>query len=106
MANVFDVAMGALFRDANMATSAVYRSRGFGAAQAVKVLLRAPDVQKSWGDTLIGSTSTVIEVRCSEIALPAAGDQFDIDGVTYAVQGEPARGDSRLIWTVELVPLR
>lgn len=104
MANAFDVAMGAIFRDVNMATSAVWRSGGYGGpALVLRVLMRAPDMQKSWHEVAVSSATLTVEVRASDLASPAAGDVVTISGADYTVQGTPERDAAGLIWAVELV---
>ena len=104
MGNAFDVAMAAIFRDANMATSAIWQAEGFGPVQAVRVLLREPDQQRSWGEANIVSSTSMIEVQVADLAEVSEGDTFIMSGKLYEVQGEPQRDDAQLVWRAEVRP--
>jgi hypothetical protein len=104
MGNAFDVAMSAIFRDPNMATSAIWQAGGFGPVQPVRVLMRAPDVQRSWGEAAIVSSTSVIEVQIADLAEVSEGDTFLMAGQLYEVQGEPQRDEARLVWKAEVRP--
>jgi len=105
MANAFDIAMRAIMTDPNMAISALYSAGGTGPQQSVRILMRAPDVQKNWNEVTITTETVVIEVLVADIAVPAQGDQFEIGDQTYRVQGTPERDSLRLIWQIELAPI-
>src|SRR5512132_356945 len=102
---VFAAAIDALFSDADLARSAVYRAGGADPGIAVRVIMRRPDRIGDFGDTRITSETATFDVRTAEIAEPAEGDTLDVGGVTYVIQGTPVRDAERLIWTVEARPL-
>jgi hypothetical protein len=98
---VFTAAIDALFADPNLGLDAVYRAGGADPAVRVRVILRRPDRVGEFGETRIVTETLLIDVRVGELADPAEGDTFDIDGDAYVFQGEPVRDAERLIWTIE-----
>ena len=99
----FGLAIDAMFADANIGTDATWYQAGAGAGVPVRIITRAPDVISEFGDSRLVSDSLTIDVRLSEIAVLADGDEFDIGGSRYAVRGEPRRDREQLVWTAELV---
>lgn len=103
--SVFAAGIRAIFNDRNLAADVTYRAGGFGAGVSVRAIAAQPDVVLDYQATQIRSDSTLIDVQVSEVAAPAQGDVFVVDGVEMVVDGEPARDDHRLVWRVGLVPV-
>lgn len=101
---IFAAAINALFADPNLALDAVYRPGGADPGVPVRAMVRQPDRVGEFGETRIVAETVIIDVRVSQVALPAEGDTFEIGGETFKVQGEPSRGAERLIWTIEARP--
>jgi hypothetical protein len=97
------VALDALFADGNIARDAVYIAKG-GAPQLVRVVTRRADEVTGFGDALLWSETTRIDLRVAEVPNPRPGDRVEIEGEAFIIQGEPVRDRERLIWTVDLRP--
>lgn len=83
------------------ALSATYRVGGAGGGTVIPVLPSRPDRGVSlFGQETVSSTGGFV-IRVSDVAAPAAGDTLEISGVTYTVQGEPVRDETRVLWSVE-----
>ena len=97
-------AVDLLLTDPVLAREALYRPGDTGPGVLVRVVLGRPDRIGSFGETrIVGGTAT-LEVRRSEVAAPADGDSFVVDGERLLVQGEPLADAERLVWTVEARP--
>ncbi|MEQ8639395.1 MAG: hypothetical protein RIE31_02110 [Alphaproteobacteria bacterium] len=90
-----------LFADPNMAREASFTPSG-GSAVPVRVVLRRPDQVFEFGETRLHAATTLLDIRVADAPQLAEGDGFQLDGVSYVVQGEPSRDPERLIWTAEL----
>ena len=101
----FAAATDVLFADPHLARDAVYRPAGAGDGISVRVMLRQPDRIESCGEARLASSTTLLDVRVSEIAEPAAGDTLELDGRTVVVQGTPILDAEGLVYTVETRPL-
>ena len=94
---VFQGAVDATF--AAFGIDAVYTPAG-GEPVPVRVIARRPDTIVGFGETRIHAETATFELRASEVAKPAPGDQLTVGGETFVVQGEPERRDpDRLVWT-------
>ena len=102
--NIFAAAIDALFADPNLARDAVYRAGGADPAVPVRAILRRPDRVGEFGETRIVAGVVMIDVRVSEVAVPAEGDTIQAEGTVYIIQGEPIRDAERLVWTLEARP--
>jgi hypothetical protein len=103
--NAFSVAMDAIFADQNMATDATYTPQGSSQGTAVRLILSRPDQRRDYLDSRIVVDTVSADVRIADLASPAEGDVFVVQGVSYEMQGEPMRDPLRLIWTIALVPV-
>ena len=103
--SAFAAAVDVLFADPHLARDAVYRPGGVGDGIPVRVMLRRPDRIESFGETRLASSTTMLDVRSSEVAKPEAGDTLELDGRTVVVQGTPLRDAEGLVWTVDTRPL-
>jgi hypothetical protein len=99
--DVFAVATDALFGDPNIATDAVWRAGGVGAATAVRVVTRRPDQVVGFGDSRAVLPTLLVEVRRSEVAEPASGDTVEIEGELFEIIAAPTTDSVRLVWTCE-----
>jgi hypothetical protein len=93
-----------LFADPHLARDAVYRPAGAGDGIPVRVMLRRPDRIESFGETRLASSTTMLDVRASEVAEPAAGDTLSLDGRTVVVQGTPLLDAEGLVWSLDTRP--
>ena len=93
----------AQFRDRSLARDAVYTPAG-GTPVTVRVIATRPDLTAEFGAFPAVSSSTVLEVRASEVSAPSAGDRIAINGETFIVQGQPMRDPQRLVWTLDTRP--
>ena len=103
--SAFAAATDVLFADPHLARNAVYRPGGFGDGIPVRVMLRRPDRIESFGETRLASSTTMLDVRASEVGEPEAGDTLELDGRTVVVQGTPILDAEGLVYTVETRPL-
>ena len=101
----FAAATDVLFADPHLARDAVYLPTGAGDGIPVRVMLRRPDRIESFGETRLASSTTMLDLRVSEIAEPAAGDTLGVDGRTVVVQGSPILDAEGLVYTVDTRPL-
>lgn len=99
----FATVVEALFADPNIGREAVYTSDS-GAPVLVRVVSRQADAITDFGDARLWSETTRIDLRVADVANPRPGDQIEIDGDAFLIQGEPVRDRERLVWTVDLRP--
>ena len=102
--SAFAAATNILFADPHLARDAAYRPAGAGDGIPVRVMLRRPDRIESFGETRLASSTTMLDVRVSDIAEPAAGDTLEVDGRTVVVQGTPLLDALGLVWTLDTRP--
>ena len=86
-----------------LGVEAIYTAQG-GAPVSIRVIAKQPDEIVGLGDTRIRSETALFDVRVSEVPSPQPGDTLIVDGVKYAIQGEPVRDRERLVWTIETYP--
>lgn len=98
------VALEVLFKDPNLARSAVYRPGGIGDGVPLRIFVRRPDQVIDFGETRLHAETSLIDVLIASIEQPRPGDTIEIDGQTLVVQGEPVRDPERLIWTLDVRP--
>ena len=101
--SAFAAAVGALFADPNMGQDAVYIAEG-GAPVLVRIIARRADAVTDFGDALLWSETTRIDLRVAEVANPRTGDRIEIESDAFLIQAEPVRDRERLVWTVDLRP--
>ena len=104
MAGVLEAALDAVFGDPNIAQDALYVPAG-GDPVAIRVIARRPDQVLDFGNTRIHTKTSLFDVRVSEVPSPRPGDTLEVDGETFALQGEPVRDSERLGWTLDGRPL-
>ena len=102
--SAFNAATDVLFTDPHLAKDAVYRPAGADDGIAVRVMLRRPDRIESFGETRLASSTTMLDVRSSEVAEPEAGDTLELDGRTVVVQGTPLLDAEGLVWSLDTRP--
>ena len=102
--SALSAATDVLFADPHLARDVVYRPGGVGDGIPVRVMRRQPDRIESFRETRLASSTTVLDVRVSEVSEPAAGDTVDLDDRTVVVQGTPLLDAEGLVWTVDTRP--
>jgi hypothetical protein len=100
----FAAATDVLFANPHLARDAVYRPAGAGDGIPVRVMLRRPDRIESFGETQLASSTTMLDLRSSEVAEPESGDTLELDGRTVVVQGTPLLDAEGLVWTLDTRP--
>ena len=100
----FAAATDVLFADPHLARDAVYRPAGAGDGIPVRVMLRRPDRIESFGEMRLASSTTMLDLRASEVGEPEAGDTLELDGRTVIVQGTPLLDVEGLVWTLDTRP--
>jgi hypothetical protein len=101
MQAAFGAAIDAIFRDANVAEDARWRTGGTGGGLAVRVIRKSPDEVVGFGSSRAVMATVLIDVRASEIASPASGDTVEIAGDLFEIIGTPVRDSLGLVWTCE-----
>ena len=101
--SIFSQAVDDLFADPNLARDAIWRP-SVGNPISIRVMLRRPDEVASFGESRFATDTTVLDIRVTQVAEPRPGDQVEIDGELFVVQGEPRRDSVRLVWRIEAVP--
>lgn len=102
--DAFSAATDALFTDPNIARDALWRTAGAGAGTTVRVITKRPDQVVGFGDSRAILATMLIDVRRSEIPIPATGDIFEIEGDTFEIIATPVADSLRLVWTCEAAP--
>jgi hypothetical protein len=97
----FVMAINAIFDDANLAATALWRAGGSDPVMPVRVLRRAPDAVVGFGDSRAVLPSVLIDVRRSDVAAPAVGDTVEIAGDVFEVIAAPVADSLGLVWTCE-----
>ena len=102
--NAFSAATDVIFADPNMAVDALWLDQGFGPGTSCRVRRKSPDQETEFGAARIRSSSTVLDVRVSEVAKPRKGDVFILGDERLEVQGSPMLDRLRLVWSIDTVP--
>ena len=103
MSFAFENALEVLFADPNIGVEAIYTSDG-GAPVLVRLVARRADTVSEFGDALLWSETTRIDLRVAEVPNPRPGDRIEIDTEAFLIQGELVRDRERLVWAVDLRP--
>ncbi len=93
-----------LFNDPVLGKNATYRPLGEGDGYSIRVMAKSPDTISNFGLARVQSATLTLEARVFEVPEPAVGDTFELDGVVYAIQGEPVADRERLVWALDVVP--
>lgn len=101
--SIFSAAIDNLFADPAIARDATYTADG-GTPVVVRVVMRRADEITGFGEARLWSETTRVDVRVAEVPSPRPGDQIQIDGEAFIIQGEPVRDRERLVWTLDLRP--
>jgi hypothetical protein len=72
-----------------------------GSAVTVRVNPKQPDVLLSLGETRLRTTTTVFQVRVSELANPVKGATITYGGTAYTISAPPMRNLRRRLWIIE-----
>jgi hypothetical protein len=97
----FPGAVDALFADRNIGEDALWRTGGSGDGIGVRVIRKSSDKIVGFGDSRAVMPSVLIDVRVSEIAMPAIGDTVEIGTATFEIIAEPVADSLNLVWTCE-----
>lgn len=93
-----------LFMDPALSKPATYHFADTDALFLVRVISRQPDTVTGFGDGQFNVSTTLFDVRISEVPDPQIGDQVICNGITYVVQSEPKADREQLIWTLDVRP--
>ncbi|MGE0253500.1 MAG: hypothetical protein AB7N54_15180 [Alphaproteobacteria bacterium] len=75
-----------------------------GPSSTVRAIPVRDDDVSAFGETRVHSETALFDVPVADVAEPASGDELLHGGVTYIVQGEPARDAERLVWRLDTRP--
>lgn len=101
MSNAFDLAVSAIFADANMTVSAIFKSPS-KTDIPIRVVKSTTRDDSDFGDTQIFQEKTFIDVCKSDIQEPKIGDSIVIDGVLYEIYARPRIDALSLVWSCEV----
>ena len=99
---IFDTAIDTLFSDVNLAVSATY-SPAVGAPVAVQAIKTSTEDRTGLFDGGHVVRKQKLNIRVSEVATVASGDQVTIGAVTYSITNPQIKDDNQLIWSMELL---
>ncbi|MFN3827789.1 MAG: hypothetical protein ACK4NR_09220 [Micavibrio sp.] len=75
-----------------------------GTEKSINVMSRRPDELISFENTAIRVRTAIFDVRVSDIAAPAKGDEIVFKDTTYVVQDSEYIDGDRMIWRVDTYP--
>lgn len=101
----FDIAVGAMFRDPNVARAATWRVAGTGAPQPIRVISIDPDPVFQLSGARVANDGVVLEVVAADVVGIAEGDTIAVGATTYRVQAQPLRQADGLIWRLDVSEL-
>ena len=103
MPDVFDLAIGTIFADPNIAKDALWRVGGVGDGLPVRVVFKTPQEIVSVQETRFELRATLIDVRLADIAAPTIGDTVQIieSGASYTITGLTTIDSARIVQTCE-----
>ena len=85
---------------ATFGVQGVYTPQG-GTPLNVTVIKRQPDEVIDVLDTRIHTPTAYFLMKQSDVPSPKTGDVLEIDGLNYAIQGEPVQDQHHLCWQLE-----
>ncbi len=100
----FSAAVDALFANGDLAADVIWTPEATGVPVTVRAIRKAPDDTMSFGSSSVHVTTTIFDVRQSEMASPRPGDRLTFAGSDYKIQGEPVSDRERLVWTLDTHP--
>lgn len=95
-----EMALAAVFADANLARDVVYRANG-GAGVTIRAMHAAADESVDLFETKNKVTGRFIDVMAADVAAPSKADLIDIDGTIYKV-ADIIADKRRLVWKLTL----
>jgi hypothetical protein len=110
--DAFAMATDAIFEDPHLAVDAIWRVGGGADGVSVRVIRKSPEAIVGLGDSRFDLDAMLLDVRLSEVAAPARGDQVDIldgDGAiaeTVEVTGNSSIDRRRAVRTLEVSAVR
>ncbi|WP_348625425.1 hypothetical protein [Methylobacterium sp. 77] len=102
----------AIFDDPNLAIDAIWRAGGGSDGVSVRVIRKSPEAVVGLAGNQFDLNATLIDVRLSEVAVPAKGDAVDLlddDGEvteTLIVIGMAKIDTRRLVRTCEVAAVQ
>lgn len=93
-----------LFADPLLGADASFQT-GASAPYPIRLMVKQPDTVLGFGGGQIHSSTTLFDVRASDIPSPQVGDKIVYAGITYEVQAEPTADRERLVWTLDVRPV-
>lgn len=103
MGGAFGAAVEVLFENEDLAVDILYRPKGQPAVP-VRAIVRAPTATETFVQTRRSADTVTLDVRQAEVPAPASGDEVEVSGKTYIVQGTPLADPQRLVWTLDTRP--
>lgn len=97
----FEAALATLFADPNIARDAIWRASGVGVGIAVRAVTKRPDQLVGFGASRAVVPTVLIDLRVTEVALPAIGDTVTIGSTIYTIIAEPVGDDLGIVWTCQ-----
>jgi len=91
-----------LFANRDLAENAVYKRKSDGVLTPLRVLRVQEDKFGSFGESKSLSSSTVFEIRSSDVSDPKIGDGISINEVLYTIQADPQRKADGLVWSLNV----
>lgn len=101
MSNAFDIAVSAIFADANMTVPAIFKSPSKPDV-SIRVVKSTSRDDPDFGDTQLIDEKTYIDVCKADIQEPKIGDSIEIDGVIYEIYTRPKIDSLSLVWSCEV----
>lgn len=98
----FRDAVRIIFADENMTVPAIWRPKGGPREVPLRAFRRSPDALSRFGETVLVSDQTIMDVMVEDAPTIAPGDILIADGEWFVVQSEPIRERQRLVWTLDL----
>ena len=96
--SIFSTAITKLLGDTNMAVDALYTLKT-GDPLTVRVSLSRPDELSTFSGTPLVAPSFTIVVAIASIPDLKTGETFEIEAVTYRVEGTPLRDVEGVSWS-------
>lgn len=101
MANAFDLAVNAIFKDSNLTISAIYKSAN-NDDLPIRVIKSTSRDDPDFGDTQLIDAKTYIDVKKSDVSAPKVGDLIVIDGEIHEIYASPKIDGLSLVWSCEV----
>lgn len=104
--SAFAGAVRTMFRDRNMSVPATWRRKGYPPDIPLRVITKSPDELVGFGAGQFATATLVADVMVEDAPDIGIGDRLIIDGEYFEVQAEPMRDRERLVYSLDLKPVR